>query len=56
MLKENPTWRLVVHGADNHAPAIFMGTAKSIPITFDPLEPAPWEGSDGSIHLGPSDD
>lgn len=55
-LKENPTWRLVIHGDDNQAPAIFFGTAKSIPITFDPLEPAPWEGCDGDIHLGPNDD
>ncbi len=55
-LKENPTWRLVIHGANDEPPSIFFDTAKSVSITVDPLQPAPWEGSDGDIHIGPGDD
>ncbi len=54
-LKQNPSWRLVVHGEHNEPPAIFFGTAKSIPVTFDPQDVLSREGSDGDIYLGPGD-
>lgn len=54
-LKQNSSWRLVIHGEHNESPTIFFGTEKLIPVQFDPQDVLSREGSDGDVYLGPGD-